>query len=547
MKKKVPLRVLMAFSEISPYAKTGGLADVGGALPPALSQLGCEVRVVMPFYTQFVEETVAKEIVVENLPVQLGTQVIHADVYGGKLNQGVTVYFIRRDEFFDRSCLYGTSKGDYFDNFHRFTYFSRAVLPLCPAVKFKPDVVHAHDWQCGLIPAYLRYVFGAADYWSSAVSVFTIHNIAYQGRFSAELFALTGLPSHFFGIGGMEFWGGINFLKAAIISAEMVTTVSPHYSKEIQTREYGHGLEGVLQANRDKLHGILNAVDYEEWNPETDPYIAANYSRHNLNGKKTCKMDLLRTMKLPERLLDRPLLGMISRLADQKGFDLLAAVVEKLVARDLGLVILGTGDDRYQRMLSELTKRYPEKIAVRLDFDERLAHKIEAGVDMFLMPSRYEPCGLNQMYSLRYGAVPIVRATGGLYDSVKPFNIKRGEGVGFRFSKYNADSFWRAISRALDLFSKPEIWRQVIQNAMASDFSWQSSARQYLELYRKALAQRQRAKGRRQTTDDRGQRTKDKRRKTKDSRQQEAKGQRSEGRRQTTEDRQQTVKKEVDL
>jgi starch synthase len=517
MKAKVPIRVLMAFSEVSPYAKTGGLADVGSALPPALNELGCDVRVVMPYYKQFVEEKVGKEIVVENLPVPLGTEVIYADVYRAQLNGGVPVYLIRRDEFFDRSHLYGTRRGDYFDNFQRFTYFSRAVLSLCPAVKFKPDVVHAHDWQCGLIPAYLTHIYGQADYWTGTVSVFTIHNIVYQGQFSAELYYLTGLPSSFFGIAGMEFWGGINFLKAAIVSAGVVTTVSLRYSKEIQTREYGHGLEGVLHAHREKLYGILNGVDYEKWNPETDPYIAANYSWRTLEGKKLCKVDLLRTAQLSARLVDRPLLGMISRLADQKGLELVAAVMEKLVAQDVGLVFLGTGDDIYHNMLTELADRYPGKIAVRLAFDEQLAHKIEAGVDMFLMPSRYEPCGLNQMYSLRYGTVPIVRATGGLYDTVKPFNPKHGKGVGFRFSEYTPESFWRAINRALNLFSKPETWRQIMQNGMATDFSWSLSARHYLELYEKTLAQRRQAAkiqrsevgGRRSEV--RGQRTEDSR------------------------------------
>ncbi len=488
----------MAFSEVAPYAKTGGLADVAGALPVALSELGCDVRIVMPFYKRFVEEIVKKEILVENLPVPLGTQVIDADVYRGQLSNGVVVYFIRRDEFFDRTYLYGTPKGDYFDNFHRFTYFSRAVLSVCPAVQFKPDVVHSHDWQSGLIPAYLRHLFATDDYWTDTASIFTIHNIAYQGQFAPELFPLTGLPGHFFGVDGMEFWGGINFMKAAIVGADVITTVSPRYSKEIQTREYGQGLEGVLKASRHKLYGILNGANYEDWNPETDRYIAANYSRHNLDGKRICKLDLLRTVQLPERLLNSPLVGVISRLADQKGFDLLAAAMEKLIAQDLALVILGVGDDRYHKMLTQLTERYPEKIAVRLEFDEKLAHKIEAGADMFLMPSRYEPCGLNQMYSLRYGTVPIVRATGGLYDTIKPFNPERGDGVGFRFSDYKPESLLRATRRALNLFYRTETWRQIMHNGMAMDFSWQSSARQYLKLYEKAVADRQRAVAKKQ-------------------------------------------------
>jgi starch synthase len=504
-KKKAPLRVLMTFSEVAPFAKTGGLADVAGALPSALSELGCDVRIVMPFYNRFIEKIEDKKLTVENLLVPLGSQVLAADIYHMRLDDGVVVYWIQRDEFFDRSHLYGTSKGDYFDNFQRFTYFSRAALAMCPEVEFKPNVVHAHDWQSGLVPAYLKHLYGTDDYWAETASVFTIHNIAYQGQFAPELFPLTGLPANFFSMDGMEFWGGINFMKAAIVCADVITTVSPRYSDEIQTKDYGQGLEGVLQGNRSRLFGILNGADYNEWNPETDPYIAANYSHHNLDGKRICKLDLLREVQLPESLIDRPLLGAISRLADQKGFDLLAAVLDKLVAQDIGLVILGIGDDKYERMLTEVAGRYAKKVSVRLEFDEGLAHKIEAGADMFLMPSRYEPCGLNQIYSLRYGTVPIVRATGGLYDTIKPFNPKRGEGVGFCFDKYEADSFWRALMEAFALFDQPETWRQIMQNGMAMDFSWKSSALEYLELYEKALAEKQRAVDRRQRGADSGQ------------------------------------------
>ena len=508
-KKKAQLRILMAFSEVAPFAKTGGLADVAGALPSALSELGCDVRVVMPFYNRFIEKIADKKLSVENLSVPLGSQVLAADIYHVRLADDVVVYFIQRDEFFDRSYLYGTPKGDYFDNFQRFTYFSRAVLALCPEVQFKPDVVHAHDWQSGLLPAYLKHLYATDEYWAETVSVFTIHNIAYQGQFAPELFPLTGLPAHFFSMDGMEFFGGINFMKAAIVCADVITTVSPRYSDEIQTREYGQGLEGVLQQNRSRLQGILNGADYNEWNPETDPYIAANYSRHNLDGKRICKLDLLREVELPERLMNRPLLGGISRLADQKGFDLLAAVLDKLVAQDIGLVILGVGDDKYQKMLTDLATSYPEKVSVQLKFDERLAHKIEAGADMFLMPSRYEPCGLNQIYSLRYGTVPIVRATGGLHDTIKPFSLARGEGVGFSFDTYKPDAFWRALMEALAFFNQPEIWRQIMQNGMATDFSWESSAFEYLELYEKALAEKQRTEDRGQRTEVGGQKTAD--------------------------------------
>ena len=483
----------MAFSEVAPFAKTGGLADVAGALPSALKELDCDVRIVMPFYNRFIEKNEVKELSVENLSVPLGSRVLAADIYHLRLDDGVVVYFIQRDEFFDRSYLYGTPKGDYFDNFQRFTYFSRAVLALCPKVQFKPNVVHAHDWQSGLVPAYLKQLYATEEYWTKTASIFTIHNIAYQGQFVPELFPLTGLPAHFFSMDGMEFWGGINFMKAAIVCADVITTVSQRYAEEIQTRAYGQGLEGVLQTKRSRLHGILNGADYGEWNPETDPYIAANYSRQNLDGKRICKLDLLRELQLPQRLMNSPLLGVISRLADQKGFDLLTAVFDKLLAQEIGLVILGVGDDKYHRVLSDLAGRDPDKVSVQLKFDERLAHKIEAGADIFLMPSRYEPCGLNQIYSLRYGTVPIVRATGGLYDTIKPFSPLRGEGVGFSFDKYEPDLFWRACIEAFNLFNQPETWKQIMRNGMAMDFNWKSSAFEYLELYEKVLAEKQRA------------------------------------------------------
>jgi starch synthase len=489
------LRILMVSPEVVPFAKTGGLADVVGSLPAALRELGCDVAVAMPLYRRVVAENLAGERILEQLPVSLGGEVIPAEIWRGRLGDGIPVFFIRRDEFFDRTYLYGTLRGDYYDNAHRFAYFCRAVVALCAALSYRPQVVHCHDWQSGLVPAYLRLVHGADPLWSETATMFTIHNIAYQGQFDAERFPLTGLPGHFFAVGGMEFWGGINFMKAGIVCADVITTVSPRYSEEIRMPPAGCGLEGVLQAHGHKLHGIINGVDYREWNPETDPLIAARYSAKNLSGKKRCKRDLLTAVGLPAGLMAQPLLGMVSRLADQKGLDLVAAVAERLVAEDLGLVILGTGEEKYHRLFSELARRHPENVAVRLGFDNELAHKIEAGADIFLMPSRFEPCGLNQMYSLRYGTVPMVHATGGLYDTVKPFDPERGEGVGFRFNRYEPEALWEAIEGATRMFYRPSLWQQLMRNGMAVDFSWEHSARLYLALYERAVAGRRRPAG----------------------------------------------------
>jgi len=486
------LRILMISPEVVPFAKTGGLADVVGSLPVALHQLGCDVALAMPFYRQVVAENLGGELILEHLPVPLGSQVVPAEVWQGKLRERIPVFFIRRDELFDRTYLYGTPRGDYFDNAQRFAYFCQAVMALCPALSYRPHIVHCHDWQTGLVPAYLRLVHGGDPFWIETASMFTVHNIAYQGQFAADLFPVTGLPGHFFAVGGMEFWGGINYMKAGIICADVITTVSPRYSEEIRIPPAGRGLEGVLQAQGHKLHGIVNGADYGEWNPETDSLIVARYSAKNFAGKKRCKRDLLAAVGLPLGLMDRPVLGMVSRLTDQKGLDLIAAAAERLVAKDLGLIILGTGEEKYHRLFSELARRHPENVAVRLGFDNELAHKIEAGVDIFLMPSQFEPCGLNQMYSLRYGTVPIVHATGGLYDTVKPFDPEGGEGVGFRFTRYEPEALWQAIEAAIAMFNRPSLWQKIMRNGMAMDFSWEKSARLYLALYEKAVAGRRR-------------------------------------------------------
>jgi starch synthase len=399
------------------------------------------------------------------------------------------VYFIEQDDFFARPGLYGDDNGDYPDNAIRFTFFCRAALALAVRLSESPRILHCHDWQTALIPAYLRTLPWLDARLSDAALVYTVHNLAYQGIFPAWAFQLSGLPPHLFQPGGVEFFGQTNFMKAGLLYADAITTVSPTYAEEICTPEFGSALDGLLRARRNALVGILNGVDYTVWSPEVDPHIAERYSATDLTGKATCKKALLRAVHLPEEL-ETPLIGMISRLADQKGFDLLAAALDRLLALNLRLVILGSGAPLYEELLASLSNRYPQKIAVRVGFDNVLAHQIEAGSDCFLMPSRYEPCGLNQIYSLRYGTIPIVRATGGLKDTVEPFDPQTGQGTGFVFQDTSGDALLTAVNEALSVFAEQTQWRRLMRNAMAQDFSWRESAARYVALYQRLLANR---------------------------------------------------------
>ena len=481
------LSVLFVTSEAVPFAKTGGLADVAGALPKFLRALGCELRVVMPYYRMVKESKHSIQRLGEEIEVPMGEETLKADIYQGELAREIPVYFIGRDEFFDRQYLYGTPRGDYFDNAERFIFFTKAALLLCRHMGFSPQVVHHHEWQTGLIPAYLKSTYKNDPFFSKTAVVFTIHNIAYQGLFKREKFLLTGLPAEMYTPEGIEFWERINFMKAGIVYADVINTVSRKYSEEIQTPEFGYGLEGILKKRREDLHGILNGVDYQEWNPSQDPHLVARYGLNELSGKRECKKDLLEEFRLPSSLLNFPLLGMISRLADQKGFDLLAEVLEELFSLDIGFVLLGTGDQKYHDLFSGIARKHPEKAGIKIAYDDRLAHKIEAGSDIFLMPSKYEPCGLNQIYSLKYGTIPVVRATGGLDDTIVNYSRATRKGNGFKFIHYDAKEFLGQIKVAVDFYSQPEHWKQLISNAMSEDFSWQRSAEAYLQLYRKAV------------------------------------------------------------
>jgi starch synthase len=481
------IKVLFASSEIAPFAKTGGLADVCEALPKALVSLGVAPTLVLPLYQSVKQGTWKLEKVIEALPIRLGADESMATILRGWLTEEIPVFFVQQDEFFDRASLYGTPEGDYADNAARFSFFSCAVLALTKALDQQWDIIHCHDWQTALIPVYLKTAFSNDPLFGVTKIVLTIHNLGYQGIFPAEDFSRLGLPAQLFAREGLEFWGRVNLLKGGIVFADQVTTVSPTYAKEILTPELGYGLEKVLQAKAGSVIGILDGVDYSIWNPEDDPSLAAHYSRDDLSGKRACKEDLLKRCRLSPYLIERPLLGMTSRLAGQKGIDLICQVIDRVMAQGAGLVILGSGERRYATSLTKMARKYPRQMAAKIVFDEALAHRIEAGCDIYLMPSLYEPCGLSQMYGLKYGTIPVVRRTGGLADTVVEVDAQKKKGTGFTFTDYRPDAFWKAIEKAMQCFTDKELWRQLMQQAMVQDFSWSRSAGEYLKLYQRLM------------------------------------------------------------
>lgn len=484
------MRILLASSEVAPFAKTGGLADVAGALPKALQKLGHDVRVVLPLYRAVDREKHCQREIFRGLPVPIAGGVGPADIWEGSLGDGIPVYFIRCDRYYDRDGLYQSKEGDHPDNAERFAFFSRAVIDLCRTATFVPDVIHGNDWQTGLVPAYLRTAYRDDPLLRRVAVLFSIHNLGYQGLFGPEALEAAGLSRDLFTPAGVEFWGKVNFLKAGLVFADALSTVSHRYSEEIQTEEFGSGLEGVLRMRAGDLFGILNGIDYEEWNPTGDPHLAAPFTRDDPSAKATCKRDLQTVMGLPPRA-EVPLLGVISRLAPQKGIDLIAEVLDEVLKLDVQFVLLGTGDQDLEDRFRAIQADHPDRVAVRIGFNVALSHKIEAGADLFLMPSRYEPCGLNQMYSMAYGTIPVVRATGGLDDTVLPFDPATGEGTGFKFARAEADQLLEAVREAVATFRRPDLWRRLVRNAMGQDFSWDRSARQYEDLYRRLLARRQ--------------------------------------------------------
>ncbi|HXX27305.1 MAG TPA: glycogen synthase GlgA [Terriglobales bacterium] len=478
------MQIAFVASECVPFSKSGGLADVVGALPRALAAAGHEVSVYTPRYRQ--TKLTDAATVVQSITVPFDDHYRFCSVLSGGEHSGVRFYFIDYPPFFDRDGLYGTSTGDYPDNAERFALFSRAVLEASKILGV-PQVFHCHDWQSALVPVLLRTQYAEDPAFRDTATVFTIHNMGYQGLFSADTLPLLTLPWDLFTISKMEFFGNVNFLKGALVYSDFITTVSRKYSQEIQTTEFGFGLEGVLRNRAATVSGILNGADYNEWSPETDKFTVARYSAEELSGKAKCKQDVLAAFNVAKPDLSLPVIGIVSRFAAQKGFDLISQIMDRLAREEMIAVALGAGDKPYEEMFLRLQKQFPQKIAVKIAYDNALAHKIEAGSDMFLMPSKYEPCGLNQIYSLRYGTVPIVRATGGLDDTIEPWNPRTGKGTGFKFSEYSGEALLEAIKEALWAFRDQSSWRKLMRNGMGKDFSWNASAREYVRVYEKAL------------------------------------------------------------
>jgi starch synthase len=475
-----PLHVAFVTSEMVPYVKTGGLADISGALPKALGRLGHRVTVVLPRY-RAIPFPPGEFVGSVHVPVDSVTR--SAGFYLTSPYEGVDVVFVEHPSFFDRQVVYG----DHDDNRLRFAFLSRAAIEYFRSRGQRPDVFHAHDWQTGLVPVYLK-----AFYWGDPTlyrtpTLFTIHNVAYQGVFGLDTLGILGLPWNLGTRETLEFHGGISMLKGGVVFSELVNTVSPTYALEIQGPEHGYGFDGILRSRAGDLSGILNGVDYEEWDPSVDTKIAKRYSAKDLSGKAACKADLLRTFGLPE-FPDLPVVGAISRLVWQKGFDIVARAWYDLVNRPIRMVVLGTGERDVEEGLRALERQAPDRFAVRLAYDDVLAHKIEAGADMFLMPSRFEPCGLTQLYSLRYGTVPIVRSTGGLVDTVEPWNPATGAGTGFRFDNPDGTGLVWALDQALGAHRDRDSWERLMKNGMSRDFSWGRAALGYVDLYQRAKA-----------------------------------------------------------
>jgi starch synthase len=481
---ELQMKIAMVASEVTPFAKTGGLADVLGTLTIALERLGHEVCIIAPAYRSALRGNFSLRDTRMSLNVPLADRQEQAAVLEISIGTNVPVYLIRADPYFDRESLYGTAAGDYPDNAERFIFFSRAALEL---LRRRPvEIVHCHDWQTALAAVFLKLQPSLYPETAAAKTVFTIHNLGFQGVFPHSAWPLLKLDSVYFTPQFLEYYGNINFLKGGLLFADKITTVSPSYAQEIMTAGQGFGLEGVLQGRAADLVGILNGVDYHQWNPWTDSYLAHHYGDNSLTVKRDCKRMLQSAVGLTEEN-NTPLIAMISRLTLQKGFDLVEEIFDSLLERDVQVILLGNGEPRFERYFQAAAERYQGRVAVEIGFNEPLAHRIEAGADLFLMPSLYEPCGLNQMFSLKYGTIPVVRAVGGLKDTVQDYAHESQTGTGFVFEPYDGKALLAAIDRGLAVFRDKQAWNGLMRRAMAMDYSWDRSAKIYSNLYQQLL------------------------------------------------------------
>jgi len=479
------IRVIFVSAEVSPYAKSGELADVASSLPKYLSSVGVDISLIMPKYRRPEIDSLAMERVEKELMIPLGEKKVKASFYKSELGK-YDIYFVDNPKYFWRENIYGTEKGDYLDNDERFIFFNRAVLEFLLKSKMHLDLIHCNNWPTALIPVFLRTHYSHRALFKEVATVLTLHNVAYQGEFPPETLSLTGLNWNYFNPQQLSFSGKFNFLKAGVIFSDVFNTVSSTYKREIQTKKHGFGLEGLLEKRKNVFFSIRNGVDNEIWNPETDPYIIANYTPANLKPKEKCKLDLIKEFNL-SLSAKTPLLGIISYLTYHKGFDLLLEAIDELMKMDVGLIVLGKGDEKYEKKFIEVMKQYPRKIGVKLEMNPVLAHKIAAGVDIFLIPSLYEPCGLQQLYSFRYGTVPVVRGTGGLGETVRSFDFKTKKGNGFVFKDYSSQAFLETLKVALGCYKHPILWKKIMGEGLSQSFSLETAARKYLRLYQHAL------------------------------------------------------------
>jgi len=475
------MKLLIAASEAKPYAKTGGLADVTGALLEEYSRMDIEAYLMLPLY-----KTVRQGFDLTDTGLKVTVPVGNRLYSGRILSHGSSVFFLECEDLFGRDDLYGTPAGDYPDNAARFIFFSRAVLEACMAQELYPDVIHCNDWQTGLVPVYLNTFYRAGPL-KGATTVMTIHNLGYQGLFNSSFFPLTGLPPEWFDPGGVEFYGKLNFLKAGIVTADIITTVSDTYAKEILTREFGFGLEGVLAKRARDLYGVRNGIDTVEWNPESDMHIPALYNALDISGKTECRKRLIRECYLTDGEGNPPLVAMTGRLSMQKGIEILLESADEILSSGARLVILGKGDSFFQKRLEDFGAAHRGHVFVKVGYDEPMAHRIYAGSDILLMPSLYEPCGLSQLIAMRYGTIPVARSTGGLADTISDYEPLRGRGTGFLFKEYRASSLKECLRSAFCTYVDRRRWKRIISSAMRKDFSWRKSALKYVELYKKAL------------------------------------------------------------